>query len=128
MNIQIKIFADNQEIGSLDFSENTLIDLIYCVRAQEGTLVDAPHIRPISIQEILAYAQKGWDSTGASYRTQRINKTTEFLRSVASDINLTDEEVLAKRNEAKTALARYFSLEGFNWPPPVPETPIEQPV
>lgn len=113
MKIDIKIFVDNQEASQLEFSERTLADITYLLRDQEGTPLESPSLREVTIGEIITFAAKRWEGVGMDYRRQRLEKQSAFITSKLP-LEGTDEELLAARQEAKDILARYCNPSSYN--------------
>lgn len=123
MNIKIAIIADGTEIGTLDFSEETLVDLIWVARTNRGENLASEATATLGVEDVLAHPKQQWLNSGLNYREQRKAACDAFLRSKVY-AGMTEAEIIAAREQANAAIARFLRLEGDA---PVPVDPPAEP-
>lgn len=111
MNIEIAIIADGQKIGTLDFSEETLVDLIWVARTNRGENLTSEETATLGVDDVLAHPKQQWLASGLNYREQRKAACDAFLRSKVF-AGMTEAEICAARDQANAAIARFLRLEG----------------
>ena len=123
MTIEIPVIIDGVKVGQLDFTQDTWLDLLFCVRWNSGERFGAAYLRPVTVNEVLDYATSRWMQTGESYRRQRLAEMESFFKGAVS-VGMTDEQLTAAKAAALAQINEFLGMAEVGTKPgsePAPE-------